>query len=270
MFRSARALIREYLLRWFYPRGWFGIKSTRIAPLGPQPALVLMCLWNRSSRFAEILDDLAKQDFPDGVIVGFWNNNRGLRSHYESTLSEWLRAHKPGALRQVHFVHSPVNAGGMGRFYLARSLAKIYRQPFAIFLDDDQRVQASFIRLVQAQAAPRTIASWWAWIVTNGNYWERIRALPGQRVSYAGTGGMIVDCNVLKIPALYKDLPRKYWFLEDMWLNHVALTHGYHLVALDAEIEFVMDETNQFHSLAALKPEFYRKLTEQAKVNRSL
>ena len=119
------------------------------------------------------------------------------------------------------------------------------------------------MRTALAQAAPRTLASWWGWQIEGHDYWARRRALPGEPIDYAGTGGMVADSAILRSRRLYLGLPTASWFLEDIGLGHVAVSAGYRMVALDAEIEFVMDETNQNHRLAPVKPDFYRVLAKR-------
>lgn len=261
--RLTRNIIRETLLRKVYPRGLFRTNQLDFHEVGDGPAIISMCLWNRPTHFRTLLEDLAAQHCPDGIILGLWNNDRSLAQHYETEIERWSQYTDTGALRRIHLTHSPINTGGAGRFFMARKLAHRYRQPSMIFLDDDQTVGPNWVQDLLGQAAPRTQKSWWAWHIDNDDYWDRTLANPGEYVDYAATCGMITDADILDHPKLFRDLPSAYWFIEDVWLNHVALLDGYRLVALETEMGFVLEETNQNHQLASAKPDFYRSLLRQ-------
>ncbi len=261
---AVRRVLRERLLRTTFAAGKFRLK--RFGRVDPGSALVVICLWNRSTRFRELLDDLAAQDVPNGITLGLWNNDRRQRSYYERELVTWLETHPQSALSCIMLTHSQVNAGGFGRFYLGNRLARELGKQHLIFLDDDQRIQPDFVRRVLHQAAPKTVASWWAWQIENNDYWDRTRALPGEPADYTGTGGMVLDSALLAVPNLVAGLEPEHWFLEDIWLSHLAKVYGFELKALDADISFVMEETNQHHQLGTLKPDYYRTL---AKLRRS-
>ena len=263
MFRSARRLLRDAVARFLFPHGFYHFRRWDVSSLGAEPALVAMCLWNRPERFREILEQFAEQDLPGGVVLGLWNNNWQLKDYYEDVINEWRTTRQDGALGQILLAHSPANLGGVGRFYVARRLARRFRQQYVMFLDDDQQIGPEFARVMLDQASPGHASSWWAWTVHNDDYWTRTRALPGDRVDYAGTGGMVIDAQILSSPDLFRSLPKEHWFLEDIWLNHIALSHGFSLGSVAVHIDFVMDETNQFHALADQKPVFYRSLAER-------
>lgn len=263
MVERFRSFARETLLRRVYPHGWFRSRRLDFGPVGQEPALIAMCLWNRPAHFRTMLDNFAAQDHPDGLILGLWNNDRSLTSHYEQEIEKWRRESDVGALRRIYLTHSPINTGGPGRYYMGRMLAHRYQRPYMIFIDDDQVIGPSWASDVLAQAEPKTQKSWWAWNISNDEYWDRERAQPGTRVEYAATCGMVTDATILDHPMLFRDLPRESWFIEDIWLNHIALLENYDLIALDVDMDFVLDETNQNHQLAPVKPAFYRSLVEQ-------
>lgn len=256
-----RGALREHLLRSAFPRGRFRLR--RFGSPRADAALVVICLWNRHIRFPEILDELAAQDVAGGIVLGLWNNDRSLRRYYETEIEAWSATRGDSAISSVMITHSPVNTGGFGRFYMGRRLARELSAESVIFLDDDQRVEPDFVRRALAQGAPRTVASWWGWRIANDDYWDRTRALPGEAIDYAGTGGMVLDPSLLDDPELVSGLESEHWFLEDIWLSHLAKQRGWRLIALDAQIEFVMDETNQHHALGSAKPAYYRALAER-------
>lgn len=227
-----------------------------------------MCLWNRPSHFRTLLENFSAQEYPDGLVLGLWNNDRSLAHHYTQEIERIRRESGPGSLRRIHLTNSPINTGGPGRFYMGRMLAHTYRQPYIIFMDDDQVIGPEWTSQLMKQAEVKTQKSWWAWKIRNNEYWDRERAEPGEVIDYAATCGMISDARILEHPLLFRGLPRESWFLEDIWLNHLALLDGYGLVALDTTMEFVLDETNQNHQLSSSKPAFYRSLLEQRQLQK--
>jgi hypothetical protein len=185
-----------------------------------------------------------------------WNNRPQDADFYR----ERIRAYRPhGALAEVALYTSPLNVGGLGRFFVARQLRQSgYRGPF-LMLDDDQDVSDQFAADLLAASGPRIIAGYWAWTMA-GDYWARRPAEPGDRVSYVGTGGSACDIDIVADQTFFTDLPRYFAFLEDVWMCGYARRRGWTLRKVDTPIDFVLDETNQHHSLAELKAEFYRYL----------
>lgn len=253
-------MLREFFLRHIYPKGIFRTRYFEISRPHTESALVSMCLWNRPEHFRNLLHYFASQDYQHGLVLGLWNNDRSLARFYERELQRFISDENCGAIKKVQLVHSALNTGGVGRFYMGRKLVHQYKHPYIVFVDDDQVIQKDWLSGLMNQAEPNTQKSWWAWHILKNEYWDRTRAQPGEEVDYAATGGMIADASVLKSKMLFRDLPRESWFLEDIWLNHVGLIEGQRLFALDTEMEMVLDETNQFRRLAHLKPDFYRLL----------
>lgn len=238
--------------------GRFRSRAYRYGPVAGGEAVVVICLWNRSVRMPEILRQLDAQDHPAGVRLYLWNNNRAEHGAYTGA----LKAHRPapaGALRRVDIVKSPFNLGAIARFYWVRRLVmRGYTGP-VITLDDDEDVEPSFVATAVASYRPKTLTAWWAFTLGNG-YWDRTPAAPGDRVDYAGTGGMVSDPALFADPAFFSGMPQQFWFLDDMWLNHFAKKKGYTFAKLPVTIEFVMHETNQFHDQVYLKQDFYNYL----------
>ncbi len=253
----AIALLRFVLLRCALPLGLFRgtTKSYRKDSKAAIP--LVMCLWNRPSRLQTILEQIdAQQDAPPIHLI-LWNNAKHDRRHYSDVFESFQAT---GAIGRVTLIHSLVNAGGMGRFFVARKVSARGRQQRPIlFLDDDQNVSPDFVRSTLAQFARRTAKGWWAWTIF-GNYFDRVPAAPGASVDYAGTGGMVIDGTAFRSLKLFWELPTRYWFIEDLWLCSFVKNRGWELGKLEAEIEFVMDETNQNHVLFSLKPDFYEWL----------
>ncbi|MBC7594092.1 MAG: hypothetical protein H7288_09165 [Kineosporiaceae bacterium] len=248
-----KRLIKSQLLYGRFPRRVYRFGRKRSG----DELVVVMCLWNRPERLAKILDLLDSQNLSGGVRLYLWNNNRAEHTEYLATLA---RYQPTGALLSVEIVKSPYNLGAIARFYWVRRLVLGgYAGPIVV-LDDDQDITPEFLSIASANYRPDTLTAWWAFSVGQG-YWDRQPALVGGRVDYAGTGGMICNSEIFRDRSFFTGVPERFWMLDDMWLNHFAKIHGYKLAKLPVEIEFVMHETNQFHTQIYLKEEFYEYLS---------
>lgn len=239
-----------------YRRGSFRMQ-TLLGEAGDGDIAIIMCLWNRRERIDAVLSQLdAQRTGGRRVRLLLWNNNRADDAFYRDRIAR----HSPGgALSEVALFTSRTNVGGLGRFFVARTLRESgYRGPF-LMLDDDQNVSDHFVADLLAASGPRTIAGYWAWTMA-GEYWARVAAAPGDRVSYVGTGGCACDIDIVADPSFFTELPRYFAFLEDIWMCGYARRRGWTLRKVDTPVEFVLDETNQHHDLAERKAEFYRYL----------
>ncbi len=218
-------------------------------------ASVLMCLWNRPTRIGPVLRMLDAQDFPDGVRLFLWNNNRSDHDLYVDALSEF-QGRTDGTLRRIDLVKSPHNLGSIARFYWARKLSKSRPDAPIIVIDDDQDFPPSFVREAMELYDPAVVRAWWAWTVGDA-YWDRLPAEQGGPVDHIGPGGMVCSSRIFADSRFFTDIPDEFRLLDDVWLTYFAKREGYSLAKLPAEIGFVMDETNQHHGQAELKARFY-------------
>lgn len=251
----AKALAR-HAIRSALTRGWFRAhRVDRGATGGEMP--VLMCLWNRPERIVPVLELLDAQDHPAGVHLYLWNNQRGDHARYR----EAIDAFRPtGALHAVSLVKSPHNIGSIARFYWARKLELASPGRPVIVLDDDEDITPAFVSTALAQYDPAAVSAWWAWHIDSGYYWDRHMADAGERVDHVGPGGSIMSSAVVADPRFFTDIPDEYRMLDDIWLSHYAPAHAFELRKLEADITFVLDETNQFHGQGDLKARFYDAL----------
>lgn len=215
-----------------------------------------MCLWNRPSRLAETLAMLDAQDYPAGVRLCLWNNNRRDHRGYVTALAEYQA--KGGSTR-VDLVKSPFNLGSMARFYWARKLAQSGYSGPVIVIDDDENIETTFVSTAIALYKPDVVAAWWAFFI-GVSYWERGYAEVGGQVDHIGPGGMVCTAELFLDDEFFELLPDRFWLMDDIWMSHFAKTRGYTLAKLPVDITMVMEETNQYHSLVSVKEEFYRYL----------
>jgi hypothetical protein len=212
---------------------------------------VIMCTWKRIERLARTLEMLAGQEAPATLYI--WNNNRAAASRVDELVS---RSSIP-----ARSIHCSRNIGGFGRFYLARDLAD--HHDAAIFIDDDQEFGPSMVVDQLASFAPESLAGWWAFRYAEGarSYAERHRVTTAfDSADYVGTGGMVAHTSVFADPALFR-CPRRYWFVEDVWLSYFAShIRGWMLRRSLAEFEFAPDGLDIDLTLAATKVRMFRYL----------
>jgi hypothetical protein len=208
---------------------------------------VIFCTWRRIDRLPRTLEQLAAQDIPIQVYI--WNNGPD-RSRVDAAAA--------GAGIPVSVHHSPRNIGGFGRFYLARQAAEAGHSK-VVFIDDDQDFGPETMTDLLSAHRPRSLSGWWAFRFTGIGYGDRVRAAPGQSASYVGTCGMITDTAVFRDGRLFR-CPRRFWFVEDLWLCYVADLAGYDLFRSPAKFTSAEDEHALYLSLGHTKWRFLRYL----------
>lgn len=212
---------------------------------------VVMCTWKRIARLPDTLRMLGEQDTRASLYI--WNNN----PHEAKRLDELLlRSPVP-----AESIHSARNIGPFGRFYLARDLARDHEA--VLFVDDDQDFGRSMVSDQLASFAPRTLAGWWAFNYRPGarSYAERDRVrAPLERADYVGIGGMVADAAIFTDPALF-DCPRRYWFIDDLWLSYfAAAVRSWSLRRSGAEFSFAADLLDLDLTLITTKVRMFRHL----------
>jgi hypothetical protein len=229
--------------------GWKRDQRTPL-PVGTQLP-VIFCTWHRLGRLPRTLDLLAGQDV--AVQAFIWNNSPD-RAAVDAAAG---RARVPVT---VH--HSPRNIGGFGRFYLAREAAAA-GHAVVVFIDDDQDFGPAAIGDLVRYHRPRSLSGWWAFEFRGAGYGDRVPALPGERASYIGTGGMVADAAVFRDSRLFR-CPRRFWFVEDLWLCYFAeRLAGFELYKSPAQFELAEDGRDQYLSLGRTKWNFLRYLMRQ-------
>ncbi len=241
------------MVRWALVRGWFLSRTIDWGYDGREVS-VLMCLWNRPERIEDVLQLLDAQDHPEGIHLRLWNNRREHQERYLSAIAEFR---PKGALRAVSIVRSPHNIGSIARFYWARKLELSSPGRPIIVLDDDQDISTGFVTSALRQYDPTAVTAWWAWRINSDDYWDRVPAQVGDPVDHIGPGGSVMSTSVFRDASFFTAVPDEYRMLDDIWLSHWAPRHGRALRKLEAEIEFVLDETNQYHGQVDLKSQFY-------------
>ena len=244
-YRVRRALDSRFTAAWAQLRsqrnlaGWRRNQRTSVHVGRKFP--VVLCTWKRLDRLPHTLQQLAAQEIAVQVLI--WNNSpeRGK-----------VDAAAASAALPVAVHHSSRNIGGFGRFYIAREVAEA-GHPSVVFIDDDQDFGPATIGELAGSHRPRSLSGWWAFRFLRDNYGERVPASPGETAHYVGTGGMISDTAVFRSPHLF-DCPRRFWFVEDLWLCCVAQQRfGYDLRKSPAQFRFADDGHDLHLSLGQTK-----------------
>jgi hypothetical protein len=218
---------------------------------------VVMAVWSRPENLETTISDLLKQKEP--VHLYLWLNKKSLFPRVKKIINKNGNKSKIG----ISIYVSDVNIGGFGRFFAARDLAK-KGYDRVVFIDDDQRIGKEGIKsLLDGINENRSITGSWSFLFAHpDNYWIKERILKG-RADYVGTGGMAATTEVFLSDGLFSEIPKEYWFIEDLWLSWYAYVNcGYELGAVDADIKVEKDGKDQMSRLIDTKSEFFRHLTE--------
>jgi len=214
-----------------------------------------MCTYKRLDLLPKTLQMLESQ-IDKGFDLYIWNNNQKIKD-----LDSMINTNPQVKCSfQIMYHNSPENVGGIGRFYYTKTICDKYG--FVIFIDDDQIFDKHFILTLREEAKPNVLSGWWAYRIL-GNYNQRERSLPYQEADYVGTGGMICPTQIFGDPRLYEEIPKKFIFIEDLWLSFFAkLEHKYILQRSSVNLKFFPNESvrDQYHSLGKEKVEFHKYL----------
>lgn len=220
---------------------------------------VVMCLWKRPQRIADVVKQLGEQHGGRRIRLILWNNLAANGDHYRRE----VQGLDLGAIESIELYNAPVNVGGIGRFLAMRQIVSSgYDGPF-VMLDDDEDITPAFLDDLLAAYAPRTIAGWWAFSYVE-TYYQRAALSQGDAATYVGTGGAVCDSALVRSDAFFRALPRRYLFLEDMWMSSVAAWNGWRLVKVETPIEFVLRDVDQHHAIFDLKTVFSEHLLHTA------
>jgi len=213
---------------------------------------VIMCTYKRLHILEDTLKMLNSQTDTNFDLI-IWNNNQGCKDLANLTdLSKYTFHTK--------VINYEQNIGGVGRFYAGNANASKY--DFFIMIDDDQMFDSNMISIFKKEASQEAITGWWAWKI-DGDYHRRRPLKPNEDGDYIGTGGIVLPSFIFQQESLFKKLPKKYLFIEDLWLSFFAKYElGLKLRKSKTTIGFIPAESkrDQHHRLKDLKNEFYRFL----------
>ena len=198
---------------------------------------LIMCSWNRPWYIYPVLEAFSKQTTRCPLLI--WNNNPQLQDKIQAIVE---RARRKLELEDITIHNSEENIGGFGRFYAAKDL--VFTE-YVVFFDDDWVMRPGCLEHLAKHRALKTVAGLWCWKYAAPS--ERGRVVSGP-CDYVGTCGMVVPRALLNHPRIYTDIPKKYWFIEDIWLCFFAKYElGYNIVSCGKLEKFArnMNRDNQ-------------------------
>lgn len=218
---------------------------------------VVMCLWNRRENFETSLRLLNAQAGSRPVRLILWCNQPADADFYRNVLSCFTFN---GSLATVELHVSSDNIRGIARFVAIRDIRKDgYRGP-VITLDDDQEPGPNFINGLLGTYTPKSLVGWWAWNSEVHDYGSRRQPEIGGGATYVGTGGAILDSDLVDDPAFFAEIPDTGIFIEDMWMTRLALHRGWRTERGAVDVIVRDDDRNQYSELIALKMRFWSEL----------
>lgn len=225
----------------------------------PTPTPIIMCCYDRVDSITKTIQCLNKQTDKNFELY-IWDN-----SHQKATLLKNIKSSNPSFNISCH--HSKTNVGGIGRFYIAKVLENT---DYVIFIDDDQTFDEHLVAIFKKAAKKNHSFNWYGrkfikgapYFATNTTTTTNTKCT--ELYDYGGTGGMIIDINIFKDINFYKDFPKEYLFVEDLWMSFYATTkHNYKFYRIKQNITNQPDNKNQCTAIWDIKNqllEYCRKL----------
>jgi len=215
-----------------------------------QTVPIIMCCYNRIDLIGETIKCLNEQT-DRNFILYIWNN----RCSEKDRLIDGIK--KAGPNFNVICHHSKENVGGIGRFYMIRELLKSKDYKYVMFIDDDQRLDKQVVEKFKQAAKPKHSYNWYGRRFVKGEPYANIHhdghvklnsqpIVAGEPYDYGGTGGMIIDADIFKHDDLFESLPRKFKFVEDLWMSYYGTVKlGYRFIKIDQGITQIKDGKDQ-------------------------
>lgn len=212
---------------------------------------VIMCTYLRYKNLPKTYNDLNKQTNTDFDFYICDNSNKD--PHIINTTKKNLQYFTYNVFIKEYYNEYSI----FGRFVLAKDLAdKGYER--VIFIDDDQRLPATFIQDCYDQYEENTIKSFYAHDIVD-DYWKKVRLKRNVSGNYAGGGGLMCSTKLF----LHKDFfscPEEYYILDDLWISYFGKeVAGYEIKLLDTDISFIYDAYATSKSLTEEKQKFSDK-----------
>jgi len=228
----------------------------------------VFCAVYRRKNTATFFQHLAASELPKNTIlhVHVANNDPSRQEELQA-----LATAESSSLVMFHVTNMLANHGGMARFILAHRCMKDFSIGFAVFIDDDQYVWPDSIANLWDQKAPQSMVSYFgkSWESPRLTYWQPSFGFPEISAGlnnthtwhYAGTGMSIVDALIFSDERVFQ-VPKKYYFVEDLWLSYLLRVNGWRLKRALLEIDWDTDLSNggQYNKLKTTKNEMFETL----------
>lgn len=208
---------------------------------------VCFVVYQRPQRVPEILKQLKAQTIQT-FKVNIWNN-----SGEKLDISDFPDG-------RVKVIDSKTNVGSQARFKLAKQTTG---NPI-IFFDDDENLDPNFVEYHYNQYlkfGAECILGSFTRTFNKESYWDSMDVLYGQVVDYVGTGGMVLDRDIIDKEPLLQKIPKPFDKAEDLYLCYLArMNHGLKLIRIEPAHKLLVDGKDQFLGLRKYKEEAFKKL----------
>jgi len=221
---------------------------------------IVMCCYNRIDGLSETIKCLNEQTDRNFVLY-IWNNKPTEKQKLLNKISDA----KPKF--NVYCHQSIKNVGGIGRFYMVKELLKTKNYKYVIFIDDDQYLDKQVVDRFRKVAKPKHSYNWYGrkfvkdmpYFVFNNSKDVNAKKCSvnvkyDQEYDYGGTGGMIIDTDIFKIEDFYNSLPKKFMFVEDLWMSYYGNNKlNYKFIRVEQGIKQINDGNDQCISIWDVK-----------------
>ena len=212
---------------------------------------ICLVVYQRAPKVPEIIKQLNKQTNQD-FNLNIWNN-----SIFPLDVSQFPKD-------RLKIIHSKTNRGSWSRFLLAK---ETYSNPI-IFIDDDEELEPDFVEYYYQQwlkYGKDCILGGYTKRWQSGEYKNLISPVPvGQEADYVGTGGMILDREILRKENYFLDIEDKYKIVEDTYLCYVArMKYNMKLISIEPKLKQIDDRQNQSKKLKEYKGIIWKELREK-------
>src|SRR3954452_10365512 len=91
----------------------------------------------------------------------------------------------------------------------------------------------------------------------SGYYWDRHPATVDEDPDHIGPGGSVFRNDIVADRGFFTEIPDQFRMLDDIWFCERVRRMGWHLGKLPVEMQFVMEETNQYRTQGDIKAAFW-------------
>ena len=208
---------------------------------------VCLVVYQRLDKLPQLIKQLRNQTNQD-FKLNIWNNSNS-------------KLFIDFPIERLKIINSNKNIGSQARFKLAR---KTKGNPI-IFIDDDLDLDLDFIEFFYKQFlqfGPDCILGWYNRTFIKEDYFSGNSFSYGE-VDYLGTGGMILDRNIIDKFDILKKLPARYCKAEDLYLSYLARKEGMKLIGIKSKCRIINDGLDQFFRLNKYKQKAFRYLRKE-------
>lgn len=217
--------------------------------------MIAVCLvvWRRHYKLPELMKQLRDQTYQD-FKVWIWNNHA----------RQYVDVRNLSRDKTIVFNSQRGNIGSCARFKIAR----LSQGTPIIFIDDDLILEKDFIEYYYEQHkkfGKDAILGWFSKTWDEENYHKENKRLPyGSEADYIGTGGMILNREIIDEEGSLQRIPEKYEKAEDLYLSYVARAkYDMKLITIEPKCRIRSDSFDQSKKLIKYKQNAFLSLRKE-------